>query len=140
MGNETVQEFQGTLVVMRCWCGIQHAVPEALRDLQLRQHHDGKNSLFIWCPLGHQHKPAAKTRVKQLEQDLDRKHRALANEQSRHDQTREELRHTEASRRAEKGAKTKIKKRIAHGVCPCCHRTFANVAAHMKTQHPEELE
>lgn len=39
--------------------------------------------------------------------------------------------------RAEKGAKTKLKKRIANGVCPCCNRTFVNLHRHMKGQHPE---
>lgn len=36
-----------------------------------------------------------------------------------------------------KGEVTKLKKRIANGVCPCCKRSFCNLAAHMKTQHPE---
>lgn len=31
---------------------------------------------------------------------------------------------------------TKTRKRIANGVCPCCHRTFQNLARHMAGQHP----
>src|SRR3990167_1606004 len=31
---------------------------------------------------------------------------------------------------AKKGQLTKLKKRIANGVCPCCHRTFQNLARH----------
>jgi hypothetical protein len=27
--------------------------------------------------------------------------------------------------------------RVSAGVCPCCNRTFQNVARHMKTKHPD---
>lgn len=37
---------------------------------------------------------------------------------------------------AAKTAAEKLKKRAANGVCPCCTRTFANVADHIKTKHP----
>jgi len=46
----------------------------------------------------------------------------------------------EYKRRAEKGAKTRIKNRIANGVCPCCNRSFKNLAAHMKNKHPDYAE
>lgn len=48
-------------------------------------------------------------------------------------QRREAAEHRE---RAQKAAKTRLKNRIAHGVCPCCQRTFENVARHMATKHP----
>jgi hypothetical protein len=31
---------------------------------------------------------------------------------------------------------TRIRNRIAAGVCPCCTRTFKNVARHIKDKHP----
>ena len=31
----------------------------------------------------------------------------------------------------------KLKRRIAAGVCPCCHRTFENLQRHMSGQHPD---
>lgn len=43
----------------------------------------------------------------------------------------------ERRRRAEKAAKTRIKNRIARGVCPCCNRSFENLARHMAGQHPD---
>lgn len=36
----------------------------------------------------------------------------------------------------EQQSKARLKKRIKHGVCPCCRRTFKQLAAHMKTKHP----
>ena len=42
--------------------------------------------------------------------------------------------------RGQKAAKTRIKNRIKNGVCPCCNRTFKQLAAHMKNKHPEYME
>lgn len=39
--------------------------------------------------------------------------------------------------RAQKAAKTRLKNRIAAGVCPCCNRTFQNLARHIAGQHPD---
>jgi len=126
-------EYVGELVVVRCWCGIQHAVPKSLRDLQDRQFNDGKDPRSIYCPLGHQHVPGGET-------ESERLRRTLVQERARHDQTRAELRETELQRRAEKGAKTRLAKRIAAGVCPCCKRHFANVQRHMATKHPSFIK
>lgn len=43
----------------------------------------------------------------------------------------------EMSRRVTKGHLTRVKKRVAAGVCPCCNRTFADLARHMAGKHPE---
>lgn len=37
----------------------------------------------------------------------------------------------------EQRAKVRLRKRIAAGVCPCCHRTVSQMARHMKTKHPD---
>ena len=31
----------------------------------------------------------------------------------------------------------RIRDRVKNGVCPCCERTFQNLARHMATEHPE---
>lgn len=36
-----------------------------------------------------------------------------------------------------KGVIAKTKKRLAHGVCPCCQRTFQDLARHMQSKHPD---
>jgi len=136
----TLQENSGQLVVMRCWCGIQHAVPASLRTEQLRQHNDGKNVMGVYCPLGHTHVPAGEREVDRLQQRLQAEKRILEAEREEHAQTRAELDHTEHRRRAEKAAKTRLKKRAAAGVCPCCNRTFENLARHMQSKHPDFAE
>ena len=52
-------EFTDKLVVVTCWCGINHAVPEDLRNHQRRQHDNGQSVTGIYCPLGHSHDFAA---------------------------------------------------------------------------------
>lgn len=37
--------------------------------------------------------------------------------------------------KAEKAIK-RLKKRASAGTCPCCQRTFSNMATHMRNQHP----
>ena len=43
----------------------------------------------------------------------------------------------EASLQATKGVVTRLKKRAIAGVCPCCNRTFQQLAAHMAHKHPD---
>ena len=57
----------------------------------------------------------------------------LAAEKARHDQTKMTL-------RAHKAAKTRLKNRLANGVCPCCSHHFENLQRHIKRKHPEYNE
>lgn len=122
--------YSGTLVMMRCWCGISHAVPSELANEQERQHRDGHKQLTLYCPLGHTHIIAGPSEIDGVRSELTRANNGLARERAAHDQTRARL-------SATKGALTKTKRRVANGVCPCCHRTFVNVARHMRSQHPD---
>ncbi len=120
-----------TLFVEQCSkCGVTFAMPENL-EAKLRKNHGA-----FYCPVGH-------SLWYPSESDLERECRLrqetqnrLTHELSYHDQTRARLRDTERSRNAHKGAATRIKNRVAAGVCPCCKRTFKRLAGHMKTKHP----
>lgn len=72
-------------------------------------------------------------RAERLKRDAEA---ATQRERQRHDQTKAELRETERRRRAEKGAKTRLKNRVSKGVCPCCNRHFTDLQRHMENQHP----
>jgi hypothetical protein len=126
-------EFRGALVIVDCWCGMRHAIPAALRDYQQRQHDEGGPVPDVYCPLGHAHVPAGESLAAKLRRDLDRAHAATARAIADRDQV-------DASLRATKGALTKAKRRAANGVCPCCHRTFANVARHVAAKHPAYVD
>lgn len=120
--------------VMTCpTCGVQYALEERYVKDKRDQGESGKG----WtCPNGCS-LIFRKSTADHLRDQLRAKDAQLAREQSSHDQTRAERDHAEARRRAEKAAKTKIKNRVAHGVCPCCNRTFQNLQRHMASQHPD---
>lgn len=65
-----------------------------------------------------------------LEQKLKRREDELARTRADRDQVK-------ASNRALKGVVTRTKKRVGNGVCPCCNRTFQQLARHMEAKHPE---
>lgn len=133
----TTTIYTGELIVEQCWCGIQHAVPASLIRRQRDQQNAGQSQLSIYCPLGHAWTRAGTSEVDLLKRQIEQEQNRTIAERQRHDQTRAELRETENKRRAEKAAKTRMRNRIANGVCPCCNRYFAQLARHMANQHPE---
>lgn len=113
-----------TLVLHECpECGVQYGLTEVYEDARREDHKT------FCCPNGHWLSYKSETREQKLRRQLDATTRQLSNTQS-------ELKATEYARRAIKGQLTRTKKRIAAGVCPCCNRSFSNLAAHMAGQHP----
>lgn len=112
-----------TLTTMTCSCGVTYALDEAYRAARQK---DGKS----WnCPNGCS-RHYVETEETKLRAQLARTEGALTH-------AKWEAKYAEGRRRAEKAAKTKLKNRIAKGVCPCCNRHFANVQKHIAGQHPE---
>lgn len=129
-------EFTDTLVVITCWCGMNHAVPEELRNYQLRCHKNGRDVPSIYCPLGHSHAPAGKPAVER-ERERAAAAESRAEEARRRAQAERELREdTERRLSAQKGATTRARKRAAAAVCPCCNRSFVQLRRHMAAKHP----
>lgn len=88
-----------------------------------------ENRKSFYCPNGHsQH--YTEDEIKKLKDTIASKDRDL--EWMRAQKTR-----AERELSAQKGQVTKIKNRISHGVCPCCKRTFSQLARHMKMKHPD---
>lgn len=124
------QTFPAQLTVMQCGeCAGIYAINERYRQSK-EEDGTGWNCPYCKCSWGY----FGKTKAQKLEEQLTR-------ERASHDQERARLRDTisrkESQRRAEKGAKTRLKKRAAVGVCPCCNRTFRQLADHMAAMHPE---
>lgn len=108
-------------------CGITFAVPDSW---QQRRRDDGKT---FYCPNGHSLHFGKNTLEKRLERAERERNAAQVGLGAARDQLDAERR----SHAATKGQLTKTRKRVSAGVCPCCHRTFQNVARHMAGQHPE---
>lgn len=114
------------LTDVRCAdCTMLFAVPS---DFQSIRRTDGKT---FFCPAGHQNYYSAREdELKQL-----RKER-----QSLESQLKWSVMEAEQAKREKttlKGQLTKTRNRLANGVCPCCHRTFKQLAAHMNNKHPD---
>jgi hypothetical protein len=106
-------------------CGTLFAMTVAFKDDRLES---GKS---FSCPNGHSMHYANSVQ-RQLKEARD----ALTRERAQHDQTRADRDHTEHRLRSTKGVVTRIKNRVGKGVCPCCHRSFHNLARHMTNKHP----
>ena len=119
---------QGNLVVTDCSrCGLAFALPQEFIN---RRREDREP---FYCPNGHAlsyGKTANEKKIESLERNLEWARNSAMGHERRADAA-------ERSLRATKGVVTKMKKRAAAGVCPCCSRTFQNLARHMAGQHPE---
>lgn len=101
------------------WFGLEATMHSTVRQ-------SGKT---FYCPNGHE------IHYGDNENSRLKRQRDAAQARARHldDQLESEKR----SKAAVKGHLTRVQKRIANGVCPCCQRSFANVAQHMDNKHPE---
>jgi hypothetical protein len=122
-------EYTETLTVCHCWCGIALAIPA---NLYRNAHEDGRS---VYCPLGHTFGWSETWKARYEREQANRK----AAEQ-RAQASRELLRAEERSHQATRGHLTRAKRRSAAGTCPCCQRTFQQLARHMRSQHPDYVE
>jgi len=120
----TTKTYTGTLNVLNCAaCSMTFGISTSFENRR-REDHD-----TFYCPAGHSNWYSGLNEKEQLRESLDR-------ERSRRTHVEDQLAAAEASRRAYKGHLTRIRNRIADGVCPWCQRSFANVRAHVTSQHP----
>lgn len=93
---------------------------------------------WFYCPRGHkQHYSNENNDLEKLRLERNRLKQGQA---QLYDQIRDEQLGREAAERrarAMKGVATRMKNRVKRGVCPCCNRTFADLARHMAGQHPD---
>ena len=123
-----------TLELTRISCGecdIVFAVPTTWYNRKRGDHTD-------WtCPNGHVRHFIGQSEAEKLRDELARqKHRTeQAEEDARWQRSQRTI--TENRLRAHKGVVTKLKKRVAAGSCPCCHRKFRDLRDHMRAEHPD---
>jgi hypothetical protein len=132
-GNNVVFPVDARLVTTTCWCGIHLAIPE---NLWTYAQDSEPGSVSIHCPLGHSfvYNNNRLSKEREARENAERRlgwaREDAAHERQRHETTRRQL-------AAQKGATTKARKRHAAGLCPCCNRTFQQLARHMATKHPD---
>lgn len=121
------------LVVVDCpTCGLTYAIPDSLDEwlLQYNSAAYPQNVGSVHCPAGHEWHYTGLNEEQELRRKLDAERQRSGRIAAERDQI-------EASRRAQKAATTRARKRHANGVCPACKRTFQNVQRHMDSQHPD---
>jgi hypothetical protein len=123
-GKQTVETIDFVLETC-CNCGIPFMMPKYHRNMLYRE--KGKN---FYCPNGHGQHFTGPTEEQKLKDEIQRL-------QQEKEQEREKLQNRWLDAVGEKVKLEKQLKRIHRGVCPCCNRTFQNIANHMKTKHPE---
>ncbi len=121
-----------TLTQINCGqCGGTYAINERYRQ-QKSDQGGGWNCPYCKCSWGYFNDNELARTKKALEQQ-----KANTEWYRQQAETRGKDRdHAQHQVRAYRGVITKTKRRIAHGVCPCCQRTFQDLARHMKGQHP----
>lgn len=114
------------LIELQCGsCGVFHAIPKSRYDTALEEgghwtcpngHSRGFNEGRLAREAVRRERDQYKQKVAQLEDDI------VA---------------IKKSRAAVQGEYTKVKNRVAAGVCPCCNRSFENLHRHMTSKHPD---
>lgn len=123
MRGSTVRVAQVVeLFTEECYlCGVIFGLTS---DMQRRRAEDHRD---FFCPNGHSQHYLGET-------EAQKNARLLREEQARHQRTITRL---NEEQKAKEKAERKLK-RVQKGVCPCCSRTFQNLARHMATKHPDD--
>lgn len=111
-------------------CGVMYAVPKDWLAAKSRAHDRGDRDVNWFCPNGHSTVFSREAETVVLKRERDR----LKQENARLEQI--------AAEAQQKAAAVEAQARIDHrrtvaGVCPCCNRTFRQLATHMRHMHPE---
>ncbi len=116
--------FETTITYVECYrCGI----PIAMTPQQERLFRTYSKETF-YCVLGH-------GQVFR-EGEVDQLKKQLRDAQDRTTQAQTQRDNYIALLDLEEKKRRKLEKRIQNGVCPHCHRTFANLRRHMAGRHP----
>jgi len=115
------------LAVQTCIvCGIQFAVPPDF-DQNLQ-----KNHKIFYCPNGH-------GMCYPTETEEERLRKALLAEQKQRREYQSKVTELNLQLNGALDQLSKVKKRINAGVCPHCHRHFANLERHIQSKHKDKL-
>lgn len=122
-----------TFHVVHCYtCGIPFGIESALYRRVVT---DADGS--VYCPACGKGTQWTKSQAQIKIEELERKLKWEADNAARQRAAREKA---EASLMATKGVVTRMRRRASAGTCPCCSRTFKQLAAHMAEKHPEFVE
>src|SRR3990167_10385434 len=109
-------------------------IPKSLNDAALR----GRGRIEFFCAYGHgQVYTEGESEETKLRRERDRLMQRLAQKDDEIRAAVDLQREAERSAAAFRGQVTRVKNRVGNGVCPCCNRTFSDLARHMHSKHPD---
>ncbi len=110
--------------ILCCNCGVPFGMTD---DYQQRRRADHAT---FYCPAGHPQSYHGKSAEEKLREQLAEKERALTAAKCA------EMNERNAREKVERKMRRQCR-RVHAGVCPCCNRTFKQLAAHMAQKHPD---
>lgn len=119
-----------------CNCGMIFAMTKDFKNEKLKYRHSSNRKSF-YCPNGHPQFYTGETEEQKLKRELEKAERDKGWYERRYKEESKRADHEQHRANGYKGHATRITKRAKAGVCPCCNRTFKQLAAHMATQHPQ---
>jgi hypothetical protein len=123
----------GRFVGACCQCKSQIWLPQALYDAALHGH----EKITFYCPYGHPQVFAkGESEETKLRRERDQLVQRIAQKDDDIRQWKIIVDGLNEDLAASKRNASKLTKRISAGVCPCCHRSFKQLANHMKFKHP----
>lgn len=125
-GTATVQLTQ----IVCGECGGTYAISEQYRK---QKHEEGG---YWKCPYCECSWGYGESEVKRLEKQLIRQKHLVEQAETDARWERQQKERAEHSAASYKGHLSRTKKRVRHGVCPCCNRQFKNLERHMDCKHP----
>jgi len=115
-------------------CKTVHGISEEIHQTAKAR----PDEMNVYCPNGH---PwvyrKGETELDKMRRERDRLKQDIAYKDDRIASLFNTVTDTKRSLVATKGHLTRTRKRISHGVCPCCNRSFENLKQHMGTKHPD---
>jgi hypothetical protein len=110
-------------------CGVAFGVSKDFQERR-REDHEG-----FFCPAGHSNVYTGASEAQLLRRVLEQKENELRASKC---ETLNERNLREAAEVHAAKFQRKLK-RVKKGVCPCCNRSFSNLARHMASKHSEPI-
>ena len=135
-GTKMTLDTTVEIVLEECYsCGVIFGMTAATKRYYL----DNAKKESFYCPNGHNQWYTGESR-EQAEKRLANLEKTLKAETERARWWKDQAETAQGSLTATKGHLTRMKKRVAGGVCPVCNRQFTNLHKHMEGQHPRFAE
>lgn len=132
--NDTIIEVVKLERIKCGGCGLVYAVDQDWVDAR-QASGDGFKCPNGCCRVFREKDADRIKREMQAQLEAERRRREMAERIATHESQLRQI--AERRRATAQGQITKLKKRLGNGTCPCCNRTFQQLAKHMACKHPE---